>query len=231
MQGWDSVELKADVEIGGNDQLFNLMVGRELQKQQGQKPQICLTTPIIEGLDGVQKMSKSLDNYIGIEEPPGEIYGKLLSIGDDLMWRYYELCTDVSPDGIAQMRSLVERGELHPKKAKEGLATRIVADFQGERAAREAREEFERVFSAQGVPDVVPEFRMALHDGKIDLLTLLTTAKLATSRTEAQRLLRQGAVRIDDQKPAAGSREIEAQAGGQRLIKVGRRRFARVTFE
>jgi len=230
-QAYDSVALEADVELGGTDQLFNLNVGRDIMPSYGLEPQVILTTPLLEGLDGVDKMSKSLDNYIGIEEPPREIYGKVLSVSDVLMWRYYELCTDVSLDGIEKMKQLVAGGELHPKKAKEGLAMRVVADFHGEAAARTAHEEFERVFAARGEPDDVPEHRLPAADGRADLLKLLTSAGLASSRSEAQRLLRQGAVRIDSEQVAPATREIDVAAGERKLIKVGKRRFARVVFE
>ncbi len=230
-QAYDSVALEADVELGGTDQLFNLNVGRDIMPGYGLEPQVILTTALLPGLDGVEKMSKSLGNHVGIMEPPREIYGKLLSISDTLMWTYYELCTDLSPAGIASLQSLVERGELHPKKAKEGLALRIVADLHGEPAARMAREEFERIFAAHGEPDEVKEHRFAAAGGKADLLALLSATGLASSRSEVSRLLRQGAVRIDGIKLKEDSREIEVIAGESRLIKVGKRRFARVVFE
>jgi tyrosyl-tRNA synthetase len=176
-------------------------------------------------------MSKSLGNYVGIEDPPREIYGKLMSISDDLMWRYYELCTDVSTDGIDQLKRMVQEGGLHPKKAKEGLALRIVSDFHGEAAARESREEFERVFRDRGTPDDIPEHRFAAEQGKVFLPKLLLAAGLSSSRTEANRMLSQGAVSVDGEKLAAGQLELEAHAGDQLLFKVGKRRFARVTID
>jgi len=230
-QAYDSVALEADVELGGTDQLFNLNVGRDIMPGYGLAPQVVLTTPLLEGLDGTDKMSKSLDNYVGIFEDPKGMYGKLLSISDDLMWRYYELCTDVSLDSIRDMKALVKSGALHPKKAKEGLAMRIVADFHDEAAAKMAREEFERVFKQRGAPEDVAEHSFELKEGKAYLPALLTATGLASSRSEADRLLKQGAVRVDDEKTPAGVREIEAGPGDQRLIKVGKRRFARVTFE
>ena len=230
-QAYDSVFLEADVELGGTDQLFNLNVGRDIMSGYGLEPQVVLTTPLLEGLDGVEKMSKSLDNYIGVEDPPREIYGRVLSISDDLMWRYYELCTDISAEGIERMKTLISAGELHPKKAKEGLAMRLVADFHGEGAARGAREEFERIFAKRGEPDEVPEHRFSLADGKAELGTRLTATGLAASKSEARRMVRQGAVRIDGDKLADDAREVAAEPGDQRLIKVGKRRFARVTFE
>jgi tyrosyl-tRNA synthetase len=230
-QAYDSVALEADVELGGTDQLFNLNVGRDIMPRYDLEPQVVLTTPLLEGLDGTEKMSKTLGNYVGIEEPPREIFGKLMSISDELMWRYYELCTELSIDGIARMKSLVESGELHPKKAKEGLAMRVVTDFHGEPAAREAREEFERVHRQAGAPDEVPEHRFATREGRVYLPALLTAIGLVSSRSEVDRLLRQGAVRIDDERPPEGEREITMRPGESRLIRVGKRRFARVTFE
>ena len=230
-QAYDSVALEADVELGGTDQLFNLNVGRDIMPGYGLAAQVVLTTPLLEGLDGVEKMSKSLGNYVGIEEPPREIYGKLMSISDDLMWRYYELCTDVSLDAIDQMRRMVQDGSLHPKKAKEGLALRIVSDLQGQDAAREAREEFERVFRDRGTPDDLPEHRVAAEGGKIFLPKLLLAVGLSSSRTEANRLLKQGAVSVGGQKLAAGKLELEVRTGDHLLFKVGKRRFARVTID
>jgi len=230
-QAYDSVFLAADVELGGTDQLFNLNVGRDIMPAYDLPPQLVLTTPLLEGLDGTDKMSKSLDNYIGIEEPPKEIYGKTMSISDDLMWRYYELCTDVSLSGIAQLRELVAGGELHPKKAKEGLAMRIITDFHGEAAAKTAREEFERVFAEGGTPDVIAEHRFASDDGKVFLPKLLTEVGLAASKSEVNRLLKQGAVRVDGEAVGPGVLELAVSAGDQKLFKVGKRRFARVTFE
>jgi tyrosyl-tRNA synthetase len=230
-QAYDSVALKADVELGGTDQLFNLNVGRDIMPNYDLEPQIVLTTPLLEGLDGIEKMSKSLDNYVGIEEPPREIYGKLMSISDELMWRYYDLCTDVSTDGIAQMKQLVEQGRLHPKKAKQGLATLIISDFYDEAAAQQAGEEFERVIVGKGLPDDIPEHRFKIDADRVFLPQLLMTVGLASSKSEANRLLKQGAVRIDDQPVAQGSFEIPARSGDERLIKVGKRKFARVTFD
>lgn len=230
-QAYDSVVCRADVELGGTDQLFNLNVGRDIMPGYGLEPQVVITTPLLEGLDGTEKMSKSLGNYVGIEEPPREIYGKLLSISDELMWRYYEICTDVSLEAIGEMRTLVDSGTLHPKKVKEGLALRIVADYHGEEAAREARAEFERVFASRGEPDDVPEHRHPAPGGKVFLPELLAATGLAASKSEAGRLLKQGAVRLDGEKLAPGRLEIEVEAGSSRMLKVGKRRFARVTFE
>jgi tyrosyl-tRNA synthetase len=229
-QAYDSVFLKADVELGGTDQLFNLNVGRDIMPDYGCEPQIVLTTPLLEGLDGVEKMSKSLGNYVGVEEPPTSVFGKIMSITDELMWKYYLLCTDVSESAIAQMKSLVKDKTLHPKKAKQGLAMRIITDFHGEPAAKAALEEFERVFSSDGVPDDVPEFKVPLADGKVFLPKLLADCGLAKSNSEATRLIAQGGVHLDGARVAPGTREVDAKAGASVLIKVGKRHFARATF-
>jgi len=230
-QAYDSVELKADAELGGTDQLFNLNVGRDIMPHYDLEPQVVLTTPLLEGLDGVEKMSKSLGNYIGVEEPPREIYGKVLSISDDLMWRYYELCTDLSREGIQEMRQLVNSGTLHPKKAKEGLALRIISDFYDEQAAAGARAEFERIFADKGVPDQIPEHRYSIEDGKVFLPKLLSAIGVASSKSEVNRLLKQGAVSVDGEKLEPGTLELPVRSGESRLFKVGKRRFARVVFE
>jgi len=229
-QAYDSVFLNADVELGGTDQLFNLNVGRDIMPDYGLAPQIVLTMPLLEGLDGVEKMSKSLGNYVGVDEAPASVFGKLMSISDDLMWRYYLLCTDVSASGIEQMKRLVKDKTLHPKKAKQGLAMRIITDFHGEQAAKGAFDEFERVFTADGQPDDVPEFRVAAVDGKVFLPKLLVECGLAKSNGEAMRLIAQGGVQLDGAKAAPGTRDIDAPAGATILVKVGRRHFAKVTF-
>jgi tyrosyl-tRNA synthetase len=229
-QAYDSVFLKADVELGGTDQLFNLNVGRDIMPDYGLPPQIVLTTPLLEGLDGIEKMSKSLGNYVGVDEAPASVFGKIMSISDDLMWRYYLLCTDVSVSGIEQMKRLVKDKTLHPKKAKQGLAMRIISDFHGEPDAKAALEEFERVFTAHGQPDEVPEFRVSSVDGKAFLPKLLVDCGLAKSNGEAMRLIAQGGVSLDGAKAAPGTRDIDAPAGATVLVKVGSRRFAKVTF-
>jgi len=229
-QAYDSVFLKADVELGGTDQLFNLNVGRDIMPSYGLPPQVVLTMPLLEGLDGVEKMSKSLGNYVGVDEAPSSVFGKIMSITDDLMWRYYLLCTDVSESAISQMKALVKDKTLHPKKAKQGLAMRIIADFHDEAAAKGALEEFERVFSSDGVPDDVPEFMIPATDGKVFLPKLLTACGLAKSNGEAMRLIAQGGVQLDGAKVAPGTREIEAKAGASVLLKVGKRHFAKATF-
>ncbi|HHK60654.1 MAG TPA: tyrosine--tRNA ligase, partial [Desulfobacterales bacterium] len=178
IQGYDSVAMQADVEIGGTDQLFNLLMGRDLQRAWGQEPQVVLTLPLLEGLDGVNKMSKSLGNYIGITEPPDEIYGKTLSISDELMFRYYELLSDLSSEEIARLREDMAAGRLHPKKIKQRLARELVARFHGEEAAVQAEANFERVFRDHQLPDDIPEKRISVEGQAIWLPKLLAAAGL-----------------------------------------------------
>ncbi len=229
-QAYDSVFLKADVELGGTDQLFNLNVGRDVMPSYGLPPQVVMTMPLLVGLDGVEKMSKSLENYVGVEEAPTSIFGKIMSISDDLMWSYYLLCTDVSASGIEQMKRLVKDKTLHPKNAKQGLAMRIITEFYGEDAARAALQEFERVFTADGTPDEVPEFRVAGVDGRVFLPKLLVECKLAKSNGEAMRLIAQGGVQVGGERIAPGTRDVPARKGATVLIKVGKRHFAKATF-
>ena len=223
-QAWDSVVLKADVELGGHDQIFNLLVGRDLMKEEGMEPQVVLTVTLLVGLDGSEKMSKSLGNAIAVEDPPKEIYGKTMSIPDSLMWDWYLLLTDLPQNEIAHRRAQVEAGELHPKKVKAELARRLVAEFHGEEAARQAESEFESVFAGGGVPEDVPEVEL---EGSLPLLKLLAAADLAPSNAEARRLIQQGAVAIDGAR--AGDPFLElAPRPEPYLFKVGKRRFARV---
>ena len=229
-QAYDSVALEADVELGGTDQLFNLNVGRDIMPSYGLRPQVVLTTPLLEGLDGHDKMSKSLGNYVGVEESPSEIFGKLMSIDDTMMWRYYLLCTSVSEETIEGMKHLVASKQLHPMKAKEGLAMRIIADLHGEAAAEEAHRTFERVVQRKEAPEEVPEHRVPAGDGTVFLPKLLVTLGLVSSNSEAMRLIAQGGVHVDDRAIPSGTRTIEARAGTTHLIKVGKRRYARVVF-
>jgi len=229
-QAYDSVALKADVELGGTDQLFNLNVGRDIMPDYGLEPQVVLTVPLLEGLDGVEKMSKSLGNYVGVHEPPREVFGKLMSITDELMWRYYLLCTDVSEETIGTMKEMVASGALHPKRAKEGLAARIVTDFHGEDAAQDALAEFRRMFEKKGLPDDLEVRQVPSGVGTLALPKLLVDLGLASSNSEAMRLIAQGGVQIDGAKVAGGTREIEASAGTEHVVKVGKRRFVKVHF-
>jgi tyrosyl-tRNA synthetase len=226
-QGYDSVALRADVELGGHDQIFNLLVGRDLMKEEGMEPQVCLTVPLLVGLDGVQKMSKSLGNAIALEDPPREMYGRTMSIPDALMWDWYLLLTDVAEAELKRRQEAVAAGALHPKAVKQELARRIVADYHGEAAAREAESEFERVFAAGGVPDEVPEVRV---DATAPLYKVIVSAGLAASNNESRRLVVQGAVSLDGETVAgdeAPNRTLPPRPEPY-LLKVGKRRFARV---
>ncbi len=226
-QGYDSIALKADVELGGHDQIFNLLVGRDLMREEGLEPQVVLTVPLLVGLDGNEKMSKSLGNAIAVEDPPREVYGKTMSIPDPLMWDWYLLLTDLPQTEIAARRQRVEAGELHPKAVKQELARRLVAQFHGEAAARQAEAEFEAVFAGGGVPDEVPEKEL---DGTWPLARLLTAAGLAPSNGEARRLIQQGAVAVDGERATDPALEL-APRPEPYLFKVGKRRFARVHLQ
>ena len=224
-QGYDSVALECDVEMGGTDQLFNLLVGRDLMREYGLEPQVVLTTPLLEGLDGVEKMSKSLGNYIGIDEPPGSIYGKIMSISDELMWKYYLLCTDLTPAQIE------ERKTWHPMDAKRELAKSIIRDFHDEAAAESAEAEFRRVFSDRQAPTDIEEKSLPASEEPQLLAKVITAAGLAESNKDAQRLIAQGGVLVDDVKVDSTRHALEATAGKSYLLKVGKRRFARITFQ
>lgn len=229
MQGYDSVALQADVELGGTDQKFNLLVGRVIQKEFGQEPQIALTMPILEGLDGVQKMSKSLGNYVGINEPPGEMYGKLMSIPDELMLRYFELLTRLPLEELREIARGLKQGTIHPRDAKMRLARELVAQYHSEAEAREAEREFQNVFQRKELPDQIPEFKIGqdeLENGQMWLPRLLVRLKLAPSTSEARRLISQGAVEINQQRVDGLDTRVELTDG--MVIRAGRRRFARV---
>jgi tyrosyl-tRNA synthetase len=226
VQGYDSVALEADVELGGTDQRFNLLVGRELQREYGQEQQVVLTMPLLEGLDGVQKMSKSLGNYIGINEAPNEQFGKVMSISDDLMFRYYELLTDVPLSEIQKLREEVAAGKRHPMQVKGDLAVRIIADYHGRPAADSAREEFTRVFSKHEVPEDIETKQFSIASGPIRVTKLLATLNLAPSITEAQRLIESGAVHINGERVTSPKADISTP--GEYLFKVGKRRFLKL---
>ncbi|MDW8256477.1 MAG: tyrosine--tRNA ligase [Acidobacteriota bacterium] len=226
-QAYDSVVLQADVELGGTDQKFNLLVGRDLQREFGQEPQVIMTVPLLVGTDGVQKMSKSYGNYIGLTEPPEEMYGKLMSISDELMWTYYELLTDVPAEELARWRAGAETGSLNPRDVKAQLARRLVAEFHSEEAARRAEEEFNRVFRERGLPSEMPIFRLSASVGdRVELARLLVQAGLAPSRREAQRLIEQGGVHVDGERIADPRAHIVVRS--EFVLQVGRRRFLRV---
>jgi tyrosyl-tRNA synthetase len=229
IQGYDSVALHADVELGGTDQKFNLLVGRELQKQVGQRPQSVLTMPLLEGLDGVNKMSKSLGNYIGISEPPREIYGKLMSISDPLMVRYYELLSDVDLETLARVRRGVggEPEGWHPMEAKRALAREMVARYHGGEAAVKAEHDFLQQFRQKELPDDIPVVRLS-SEGPVWICRLLSAAGLAESNGEARRLIQQGGVKLDGEKVTDADCEIESV--GELIVQAGKRRFARVIF-
>ena len=223
MQGYDSIAMRADVELGGTDQKFNLLMGRELQKDAGQEPQIILTMPILEGLDGVQKMSKSLNNYIGLNDEPGDMYGKLMGISDDLMWRYYELLSFKSLEEIQQLR---DAG--NPQEAKIELAREIITRFHDADAAERASRAAGNKFKAGDIPDEMPELTLQSNDGGLPLMVLLREAGLAGSSSEARQRIQQGAARIDGQ--AQTDPKLNCEAGSTHVYQCGKKKFARVTL-
>jgi len=224
-QAYDSVALKCDVEMGGTDQLFNLLVGRDLMREYGLEPQVVLTMPLLEGLDGVEKMSKSLGNYIGINEEPSSMFGKVMSISDELMWKYHVLCTDLTPAEIE-----ARKNDGHPMEAKRALAKSIIRDFHSAEAAEEAEAEFRRIFSERQAPTEIDETTLPASDEKQFLTKVIVAAGLAETNKEAQRLVAQGGVLVDEEKVDDSRATIDAGAGKSYLLKVGKRRFARVTF-
>ena len=227
VQGYDSVALKADVELGGTDQKFNLLVGRQLQQDYGQPQQIVMTMPLLEGLDGVQKMSKSLGNYIGITDAPGEMFGKIMSVSDDLMWRYFELLSFRPIDDIAALKRAVDEG-LNPRDAKFELGAEIVARFHDNAAAESARQEFIARFQQGAMPDEIAEVTLESKDGSLGIAHLLKAAGLVSSTSDAFRMIKQGAVRIDAERVT--DRALEIKAGTTAVFQVGKRKFARVSL-
>jgi tyrosyl-tRNA synthetase len=225
VQGYDSVALEADVELGGTDQTFNLLVGRDLQREYGQESQVILTTALLEGLDGVQKMSKSLGNYIGINELPNEQFGKVMSISDELMFRYYELLTDVPLAELQKLRADIAAGHRHPMDAKADLAVRIITNYHGAPAAELARDEFNRVFRKRETPEDIETKNISIAL-PIRLTKLLASVNLAPSITEAQRLIESGAVHVNGERITDPKAEISAP--GEFLFKVGKRRFLKL---
>jgi tyrosyl-tRNA synthetase len=226
VQGYDSVALKADVELGGTDQKFNLLVGRQLQEAYGQEPQVVITMPLLEGLDGVQKMSKSLGNYVGIAEPPDQMFGKLMSISDDLMWRYFELLSDATLEEIAGWRRSVADG-VNPRDIKFRLGEEMVARFHGKAAATRAREDFIARFQQGAMPDEIPEVSVVARDAGLPIANLLKDAGLVKSTSDALRLIDQGGVRIDGER--VEDRGLSIPAGTVHVFQVGKRRFMRVS--
>lgn len=225
IQGYDSVELKADVELGGTDQKFNLLVGRQMQEAYGQKPQVVLTMPLLEGLDGVQKMSKSLGNYVGIDEPPGEMFGKLMSISDDLMWRYFELLSFKTEQQVAGFRSECEAGK-NPRDIKFELALELVARFHGAQPANRAQDEFIRRFQKGAMPDEIPRIELTGGSGGLPIANALKDAGLVQSTSEAFRMIKQGAVRVDGER--LEDRGLMFASGSEQVVQIGKRRFARL---
>lgn len=228
MQGYDSVALTADIEFGGTDQKFNLLMGRHLQEEFGQEPQVAIMMPILEGLDGVQKMSKSLGNYIGIDEAPTEIYGKSMSIPDSLMVRYYELVTDVSLEELDNIRTGLESGTLHPRDAKMRLAHTLVRLYHGEAMADQAQNEFIKVFQQGDLPDDIPEFQFEQQSEAIWLPKLLTQLMLASSSSEAKRAIQQGSVKINGEKITDTDAKLTVADG--MIVQVGKRKFAKIVL-
>lgn len=228
IQGWDSVELKADVELGGTDQKFNLLMGRELQKQEGQSPQTIITMPILEGLDGVQKMSKSLNNYVGVSDSPDEMFGKLMSVSDELMWKYFELLSFRPMEEITVFRQTVEDGG-NPRDAKVELAKEIVARFHGGDDADQAEQNFINRFRKGAIPDEMDEIELLAEDDGLAIANLLKGAGLTASTSDALRMIRQGAVKVDGEK--IDDTKLKIMPGEAQVYQVGKRRFARVTVK
>ena len=232
LQGYDSVAIEADVELGGTDQRFNLLAGRNLQKEYGQEAQAIIMMPLLEGLDGVDKMSKSKGNYIGINEAPSEMFGKAMSMPDELITRYFELLTDISLEELNKIKEGLANGDLHPMKMKKKVAREIINKYYDEDTAHAAQEEFERVFKEGDTPDEIPEVELAtsdLEDGKLWIVKLVAATGLVDSNSEARRMIKQGAVSIDDKRYDKMNLDIEVKDG--MVIKVGKRRFAKIILK
>ncbi len=229
MQGMDSVALESDIELGGTDQKFNLLMGRTLQKEYGKEQQVAIMLPLIEGLDGVQKMSKSLGNYIGIDEQPNEIYGKAMSIPDELMAKYYELATDMNNDDLATLKQGLENGSVHPRDAKMNLAYTFVRMYHGVEAAEAAKNHFVTVFQQRALPDDIQEFVIEpshLENGTIGVIDLVSLLGFAASKSEARRSIQQGALKVNEQKLDDVNASIEPKDGD--IVQVGKRKFAKL---
>lgn len=228
MQGYDSIAVRADIEFGATEQKFNLLMGRHLQKEYGQSPQVALTMPILVGTDGVQKMSKSLGNYIGINEPPEEIYGKVMSISDEIMPEYFHLGTALAAAEADRIVEDYRRGRLHPRDAKMRLAREIVGLYHGTAAAGRAEQNFRQIFQKGKMPDNIPLFRISAASSP-DLVTLLVQTHLVSSKSEARRMIQQGGVRVNGERVSESG--IRVQAGNDLVLQIGRRKFARVVFD
>jgi tyrosyl-tRNA synthetase len=229
LQAYDSVVLKADIEIGGTDQKFNLLMGKTLQRRYNIPGQVVITTPLLEGTDGIQKMSKSYSNYIGITEPPRNMFGKIMSISDKLMWKYYETLTDISIGEIALIKKDAESGKINPKNVKVRLAKEIIKIYHTEKAAEEAAREFESIFAKGNMPDSMPEFRIKKSDlksGAIWICALLTKAKLTSSNTDARRMIKQGGVVVKGEKISDEKFQLVPEDG--MVVQVGKRRFVKL---
>lgn len=225
-QGYDSVALKSDVELGGTDQKFNLLVGRDLQPAYGQEPQCVLTMPLLEGLDGVHKMSKSLDNYISVVDTPKDMFGKTMRVSDELMFRYYELLTGLSASQVSKLREDVQSGAQHPRQVKVALAKILVARFHSQTAAEQAEEEFNRIFVEKGVPDEMTEVEVTA--GEVGLTALLVKIGFASSNGEAQRLITGGGVQVDGEKKTDPRQRLSLVGGQEFVLKAGKKKFAKV---
>jgi len=226
MQAYDSVALKADVELGGTDQKFNLLVGRDIQREFHQEPQVIITMPLLEGLDGVEKMSKSLNNFVGITEPPNEIYGKIMSVSDPLMFRYYELLTDEPLPKIEKWKKEVKEEKIHPKDLKSRLALSIVSDFWGKKEAKRAAQEFERVFKNKEIPSEIEEIEVTTPD--IHLIDFLVNQNIFPSRAEAKRTVRQGGVYFNGQRIEDIAIKIDLKKKSELILKIGKKKFYKI---
>jgi tyrosyl-tRNA synthetase len=227
VQGWDSVALQADVELGGTDQRFNLLMGRELQKSEGQRQQTVLMMPLLEGLDGVQKMSKSLGNYIGITDAPNDMFGKIMSISDDLMWRYYELLSFIPKNEIEAIKQKVEAG-ANPRDTKIDLAKELITRFHNKQDAESAHQDFIQRFQKNAIPDEMPEFEFSLPSEGLMIANVMKDTSLVNSTSDAMRMVKQGAVKIDGVKVDNTKHQFEQPS--QVVMQVGKRKFARITF-
>jgi len=229
-QAYDSVALEVDVELGGTDQLFNLLVGRHLMREHGQSPQVVMTLPLLEGLDGTEKMSKSLGNYVAVEDEPFEMFGKLMSISDELMWKYWLLLSDRPKDEIDAHRERVAAGQVHPMDAKKELARTIVGEFHSAEDAEAAQIEFERVFSARNLPQDIPDVELEADGETIPLAKALVQAGLASSNTEARRLISQGGVKVEGDPVRDIHTTLDTGGSTATLVQVGKRKFAKLSF-
>ena len=227
VQGYDSVALEADVELGGTDQTFNLLVGRSLQREYNQEPQVIITTPLLEGTDGVDKMSKSLGNYIGIDEPASEMFGKIMSISDELMWKYFELLTDLTINEIGDLKSKCENENVNPRDLKIDLAKRIIKDFHTEEDADQAEQNFINQFTKGNLPDEIEEVKIA--SGEYKIADLLVEAGMVESKGVAKRLIKQGGVRVDGEKVANAGIDVKIDESKETLLQVGKLKFKKVS--